>query len=39
MMVYRAQENKGTKRKSQDDACKDGSEQEINSKRNKIYNC
>ena len=38
MMVYRAQEDKGTKRKFEDDACEDGSEQEIKSNKKANYN-
>ena len=38
MMVYRAQEDKGTKRKFEDDACEDGSEQEIKSNKKANHN-
>jgi hypothetical protein len=36
MMVYRAQEDKGTKRKPEDDPCKDDSEQGMKSKKIKL---
>ena len=35
MMVYRAQEDKGTKRKPEGEACEDDSEQGMKSKKKK----